>query len=116
MDTDYISHCNDKLLVMVQVESPQGVEAIDEIANVKEIDMIFLGPMDLSCSIGKMGQFSDPEVKALLQQAKETVRDNHNVLPGGFCPPGQDLNEMFTDRGYSLVCGTVDMGLLQDAA
>lgn len=80
MDTDYISRCNDELLVMVQVESPQGVEAIDEIANVEGIDMIFLGPMDLSCSIGKMGQFSDPEVKALLQQAEEIVRNNRNVL------------------------------------
>ena len=116
MDKDYINRCNNELLVIVQVESPQGVAAIDEIANVEGIDMIFLGPMDLSCSIGKMGQFHDPEVKKLIQQAEETVRNNHNVLLGGFRPPSRDLNEMFTDGGYSLVCGSVDMGLLRDAA
>lgn len=116
MESDYLERCNQELLIMVQVESPQGVDAIDEIANVEGIDLIFLGPVDLSCSIGKMGKFDDPQVMDLIQRAEEKVRNNPNVLLGGFRPPARDLSEMFGVGGYSLVCGSVDMGLLREAA
>jgi len=116
MEDDYMKRCHEDLIVMVQVETPQGVAAIDEIADVEGIDLIFLGPMDLSCSIGKMGQFDDPEVKGLITKAERTIQRNPKVLLGGFRPPGRDLGEMFGDSGYSLVCGSVDMGLLREAA
>ena len=116
MELDYMKRCNQELLIMVQVETPQGVDAIDEIANVDGVDLIFLGPMDLSCSIGKMGKFDDPQVMDLIQRAEEKVRNNPNVLLGGFRPPARDLSEMFGEGGYSLVCGSVDIGLLREAA
>lgn len=116
MELDYMQRCNQELLIMVQVETPQGVDAIDEIANVDGIDLIFLGPMDLSCSIGKMGKFDDPQVIDLMHRAEEKVLNNPNVLLGGFRPPGRDLREMFGEGGYSLVCGSVDVGLLREAA
>ena len=112
----YMRQCKEELLVIVQVESPQAVKKIPEIAAVEGIDMIFLGPMDLSCSIGKMGKFEDPEVKLLLQTAEQAVRESPDCLLGGFRPPGRDLKEMFHDAGYSLVTGSVDMGLLREAA
>ena len=112
----YMHQCEEELLVMVQVETPQAVEKIPEIAAVEGIDMIFLGPMDLSCSIGKMGQFDDAEVQTLLKTAEQAVRDSPDCLLGGFRPPGRDLKEMFDDAGYSLVTGSVDMGLLREAA
>lgn len=112
---DYLQKCREEMLVVVQAETPKAVEAIDEeIAAVDGIDMIFLGPMDISCSIGKMGDFEDEQVKDLLQTAEQKVRDSPCLL-GGFRPPGQDLNEMF-DAGYSLLCGSVDIGLLREAA
>lgn len=112
---EYVRQCREELLVIVQVETRIAVEAIDEIAAVDGIDMIFLGPMDLSCSIGKMGNFQDDEVAELLQTVEQKVRDSDCML-GGFRPPGRDLNEMFGDAGYSLVCGNADVGMLRDAA
>ena len=54
---------------LVQVESSAGVEAIPEIAEVDGVDGIFLGPFDLSASLGKMGQFEEGgEVSELIER------------------------------------------------
>lgn len=112
---EYMQKCQEELLVIVQVETQKAVEAIDEIAAVDGIDMIFIGPLDLSCSVGRMGSFDDEQVSELLQTAERKIRDGPCLL-GGFRPPGRDLDEMFGEAGYSLVCGSADLGLLRDAA
>ena len=50
---EYLRRCREDLLLLVQVESAAGVEAIPEIAKVDGVDGIFLGPYDLSASLGK---------------------------------------------------------------
>ena len=111
----YLKQCRDDLLVMVQVETQAGVEAIPEIAQVKGIDAIFLGPLDLSCSIGKMGQFDDPQVQELIARAERDIRKSGTML-AGFRAPGRSLKEMYVDAGYSLICGSLDVAMLRDAA
>ena len=110
----YLTQCNNDLLVMVQVETEAGVEAIPEIAHVEGIDAIFIGPLDLSCSIGKMGQFDDSQVQEIISRAESSILKSGCLL-AGFRPPGRSIEEMF-DAGYSLVCGSADVGLLQQAA
>lgn len=110
----YLQQCQNDLLVMVQVESPKAIEAIPEIAQMDGIDAIFLGPLDLSTSIGKMGQFDDPQFTELLYRAEESIL-SHGCLLAGFRPPNQSIQAMF-QRGYSFICGSVDLGLLKDAA
>ncbi|GAX20006.1 hypothetical protein FisN_1Lh520 [Fistulifera solaris] len=110
----YLKQCQEDLLVMVQVESESGVMAIPEIAGVEGIDGIFLGPFDLSCSIGKMGRFEDEDVKELILKAEDSVLASGCLL-AGFQVPGRSVKEMFL-RGYSLVCGSIDVGLLRNAA
>jgi 4-hydroxy-2-oxoheptanedioate aldolase len=111
---EYLRQCREDLLVMVQVESSLGVSAIPEIAQIDGIDGIFLGPLDLSASIGKMGQFRDDEFLELLANAEQSILESGCLL-AGFRTPGLSNEAMF-DKGYSLVCGSVDLGLLRDAA
>jgi 2-keto-3-deoxy-L-rhamnonate aldolase RhmA len=111
---EYLRQCQEDLLVMIQVETAAGVEAISDIAKVDGIDAIFLGPLDLSASIGKMGQFDDPDFKKLMAKAEQSIRESDCLL-AGFRVPGTDIVHMF-DSGYSLICGAVDLGLLRDAA
>jgi len=111
---EYMRQCQEELLVMVQVESQRGVDAIPDIASVPGIDGIFLGPFDLSCSIGKVGRFDDNDVKELVQSAESSVRSSKCFL-AGFQSGGRNLGQMF-DAGYGLVCGSVDLGLLREAA
>ena len=122
--------CEAELLVCVQVESAAAVEHVAEIAAVPGVDCVFLGPFDISCSVGKMGQFEDPQVAALLARAEQQVLavaaarrgdggggggGGWGPILGGFRPPGRALDEMYAG-GYQLVCGGVDLGLLREAA
>jgi 4-hydroxy-2-oxoheptanedioate aldolase len=110
----YITQCQNDLLIMVQVESIHGVEAIPEIGKINGIDAIFLGPLDLSTSIGKMGKYDDEKFLEILDTAERNVL-NSGCLLAGFRTPGQSIQSMF-DRGYSLVCGSIDLGLIKEAA
>ena len=116
---DYMARCRDDLLVMVQVETPVGVSNVAEIAAVEGVDGIFLGPFDLSCAIGRAGQFEHPDVVALIGEAERAVRresSRSNCFLAGFRTPGRSLREMVGEAGYKFVCGSVDMGMLKDGA
>ena len=112
---EYLRRCREDLLLLVQVESAAGVEAIPEIAKVDGVDGIFLGPFDLSASLGKMGQFDDAEVSELIGRAEGMVRETGRIL-AGFRPPGRALEEMFHESGYGLVVGSVDLAMLRESA
>ena len=62
---DYLAAANQSLLLAIQVETAEGLANIDEIAAVDGIDLIFIGPGDLSVSIGAMG----PDNRARLDAA-----------------------------------------------
>ena len=50
---DYIARANETVLAIVQVESALGLKNVAEIASVKGLDMIFIGPTDLGLSLGR---------------------------------------------------------------
>jgi len=58
----YMERANDEIAVIFQVETAQALENIFEIVKVPGIDAIFIGPYDLSASLGKIGQLNDPVV------------------------------------------------------
>jgi 2-keto-3-deoxy-L-rhamnonate aldolase RhmA len=51
---------NDRILGIIQIESRAAVEAVDEIAAIDGADVLFVGPTDLSHSLGVPGRFDDP--------------------------------------------------------
>lgn len=111
---NYVQQTRQDLLVMVQVETPQAIDEIPEIAEVEGVDGIFIGPLDMSASVGKMGQFQDKNVQTLIASAEEAIRSSPAFL-AGFRAPGRDLKDMH-DAGYQLICGSVDLALLRQAA
>jgi len=58
----YIEKANDNISVIAQIENIKAIENLDAILNVKGIDGIFIGPYDLSCSMGIAGQINHPNV------------------------------------------------------
>jgi 2-keto-3-deoxy-L-rhamnonate aldolase RhmA len=85
----YFSKANEETIVIVQIESVQGVENIESILDVEGIDGIFIGPYDLSGSMGIPGQLNHPRVvegrNKVLQMAlkKKIVPGIHIVHPDG---------------------------------
>ena len=110
----YADGLHDNLLIICQIETATAVEAIPDIAAVDGVDMLFIGPNDLSGSIGKLGRFDDPEYLALKRRAEETILASGALL-GGLATPVEGPDEMLR-RGYCLVTAASDVSLLRDAA
>ena len=65
----YMREANDDIAVIVQIEHVEAARNIDSILDVPGVDGVFVGPFDLSGSMGKPGRINDPEV----QQAIQTI-------------------------------------------
>jgi len=111
---DYLEGLQDDLLVICQIETPEAVDAIPEIAAVDGVDMLFIGPIDLSGSIGKLGQFGDSEVVALRERAEDAIKAAGKLL-GGLAVPNLGIVDM-ASRGYDFITAASDIALLRDAA
>jgi 2-keto-3-deoxy-L-rhamnonate aldolase RhmA len=57
---DYFQTANENTLVVVQIETEQAVDAAADIAAVEGVDVLFVGPLDLSVNLGCPGDFSQP--------------------------------------------------------
>ncbi len=66
---DHVASSNAETLVIAQVETPASIEQLPLILEVPEIDVIFIGPNDLSLSLGVPGDLQHPKV----QQAFDTI-------------------------------------------
>lgn len=108
----YAERAADELLVIGMIESAAGVAAIPEMAKVRHVDMFFIGPLDLSASIGVMGRYADPAFVDLLDEAERRTREAGIAL-GGASMPGHDAAALF-GRDYRFVTTASDVGLLRD--
>jgi 4-hydroxy-2-oxoheptanedioate aldolase len=61
---DYAHHCNTEKFIILQIESPEALAVVDEIAAVPGYDMLLFGAGDFSHRIGRLGQPTHPEVVA----------------------------------------------------
>jgi 4-hydroxy-2-oxoheptanedioate aldolase len=71
---DYIRQANQERFLIIQIEDPEPLDELDEIAQVEGIDIILFGPGDFSHAIGKIGQMDAPEVVAAERRVAETAR------------------------------------------
>lgn len=71
---DYLSRADDEICLMLQVESPQALANLEAIAAVDGVDGVFIGPADLSASMGHLGNASHPEVTAAISDAVKKIR------------------------------------------
>jgi 2-keto-3-deoxy-L-rhamnonate aldolase RhmA len=72
--TEYMEHANREGLVIVMIETKEGVESIEEILAVEGVDGVFIGPYDLSLSYGIPGQLSDPLMTKARKKVLEACR------------------------------------------
>ena len=68
--TDYLSSANAQTAVVVQIEHRDAIASVDQIAEVPDTDALFVGPYDLSNSMGLVGQVSHPDVVAAIDKVR----------------------------------------------
>jgi len=103
----YAPEAEDDILMVIQIESAIAVQNIDEICAVPGVDMLLIGPRDLSASIGKLGQFDDPEVWNLVKHAAGRISAAGKFLASTL-HPGRTPADMFAE-GYDLILATKDV-------
>jgi 4-hydroxy-2-oxoheptanedioate aldolase len=77
--SEHITESHAKQLVVAQIESKAGVENLEEIGAIKGIDVLFLGPADLSSSLGIPGQTNHPIIQEALKRLCEVAQKNGKV-------------------------------------
>jgi 4-hydroxy-2-oxoheptanedioate aldolase len=80
---EYLRNENSKRLLILQIEGSEGVEHIEEIAAVPGVDVIFVGPYDLSQSLGLIGQIWHEKVIEQIEKVVSVCK-NHGVAAGVF--------------------------------
>jgi 2-keto-3-deoxy-L-rhamnonate aldolase RhmA len=71
---EYIEHANNDGLLMLQIEHIDAVNNIEDILSVPGIDGTYIGPYDLSCSMGLAGQLNHPDVEAAKKRVLEATQ------------------------------------------
>lgn len=111
---EYVGSANDELLVVAQVESEAGVEAVEEIAAVERVDALLVGPADLSSSVGALGEFEDDGFSAAVERVLDGAHA-HDV-PVGTLATGPDEIDDWVARGFDFLIVGTDLGYLADGA
>lgn len=76
-----IRTANDETVLILQIESQQAYDNLEEIAKVPGIDVLFVGPMDLSASLGVITDMQDPKVQAIMREFPKRLA--HTGIPAG---------------------------------
>lgn len=111
---DYIQHAHENLLIIGQIESAKAVANIDAIAAVEGLDLLYIGPNDLSGSVGHFREFEHPEVAKAIDRAFDGIR--RAGKPAGIVPYGpHSTNDLFR-KGYAMIAAGTDVALMRAAA
>ena len=103
-----------EIFIICQVETVKAVENIDALLSVEGVDMWFIGPMDLSATVGKLGDFNNPEFQKLKRKAEEAIAASDKFLGG--LPWDEDQADVMFARGYDLAIGASDVIILREGA
>lgn len=110
---DYTTAQNEVVTVIVHIEGEAGVQNLDEIMAVEGIDVLFLGPYDLSQSLGIPGQVTDERVESLMADVCERA-DAADRVVGTYADTPEQARR-WIDVGVQYVAVYVDAPMLLDA-
>jgi 2-dehydro-3-deoxyglucarate aldolase/4-hydroxy-2-oxoheptanedioate aldolase len=110
----YLSEANSEIAVVLQIEHIDAVAQIEEIVKVEGIDCLFVGPYDLSASMGMTGEVHEPRVV----EAISTVCHSASAasIPMGIFVTTPDEAQSYIRAGYTLIAVGVDLMILSGVA
>ncbi len=110
---DVMARANSQSMMIVQIETKEALAARDEIAALPYVDSLFIGPNDLSISLGHPGQLEHPEVVNAIRSTRDTCLKFDKI-------PGIQMNTpesacRWAEEGFRLMSAQSDVGLLQSS-
>ncbi len=108
---NYAKETHRDFTLMVQIETGEAVANAEAIASVEGVDMLFIGPYDLSGAIGELGATDSPVVLDAIAKVEAVAKATNTAL--GTVPRANADAKALFDLGYTLVMGTSDTGILR---
>jgi len=111
---DYLKTANNDIAVVLQLETPEAIARLPQIAAVPGVDALFVGPGDLSAAMGRIGEIGHPDVQALIQQAAQAAHAAGKTI--GIIGGNPDLLGRFLGYGYDWGAVASDLALMTGRA
>lgn len=109
---DYFKSSKD-ILIILQLEGIDAIKNLDEILDVDGIDILFIGPYDLSQSLGVPGQVNNPKVVEAMHHIVKKAKAKNKVI-GCFVDTLEDM-KMWKSLGLQYLSYSVDVGIFYEA-
>jgi 2-dehydro-3-deoxyglucarate aldolase len=97
------------ITLIVQIEHINAIDELEEILKVDGVDGTFIGPYDLSGSMGKPGQWDEPEVVKALSRYEDTVAKYDKLIGFHVIQPDHELIKQKIAKGYNFIAFSLDV-------
>ena len=111
---DYAKNAAAELCVVLQIETLAALEQLPTIAQVPGVDSLFIGPADLSASMGHLGNMTHADVQAKLAQGAAACRKAGK--PVGIVGPNPEVVAKYVEMGFTWVAIGSDIGMMVNRA
>jgi 4-hydroxy-2-oxoheptanedioate aldolase len=109
---DYMRHANENTFLMVQIENVEVIDYIEEIASIDGVDILFVGPADISLSMGCPGEFDHPRIREVSRKVVAAC-NKYGKTAGIPCGSTDKIN-YYLDMGFRFLCGASDYRLIKN--
>ena len=112
----YIETANDRIAMVMQIEHKEAIANLDAILATDGVDGVFIGPLDLSGSMGITGQMDHPDMRQALRYYLEACTAHRKAAGLHIVRPCRDNIQKAIDEGYTLIALGTDGVFLQEHA
>jgi len=110
----YLNRADEEIALIVQIETRSALDQLEAIGSVEGIDGVFIGPADLSASLGHLGELKHPETEAALRDAARRLGQLGKAA--GVLTTVEADARRYIEWGYNFVAVGVDTALLANGA
>jgi 2-dehydro-3-deoxyglucarate aldolase len=112
----YITSANDEIAMVMQIEHKDAIANLDAILQVEGVDGVFIGPLDLSGSMGITGQLDHPQMVAALESYRAACRAHKKSAGMHIVRPNDENVRRALDQGYTMLALGLDNVFMEQAA
>ena len=112
----YITSANDEIAMIMQIEHKDAIANLDAILRVDGVDGVFIGPLDLSGSMGITGQLDHPQMTAALDKYRAACRAHKKSAGMHIVRPNEASIRRALDEGYTMLALGLDNVFMEQSA
>jgi len=109
---EYISEANENILIVAQIENIKAIENIDAIISIPLIDAVFIGPYDISASMGIPGQLNHPKMKEAISTVLNKGKKYGKTVGTHVVAPDPDEVKQSLKNGFNMIAYSLDSVML----